>query len=190
MTKKSVRSLARMSALVEDMIEQGAALDARAAQLESRNANLEAAHVMDRNLLESISSKLARQQQMLDDAIAIAGEMSVLAPVTGELEALAPRHGRESYEVVIPERMEYAPIGNAPPLDFAARVESLRLLIAKVEPDHLRGSVHAYVKFAGGEVGYGISPTALRSMPRDKLIKTVTQELGRALGEQLWKALR
>lgn len=181
----------RMAQLVEDLTEAGEALEARLGYVEQINRELAEAHRMDRALLSALSDKLRNQQQQMDDARAIAGEMSVLFPATGELKALAPRQHRESYEVHVREQLtEFPGFDNLPPRSFTMQVESLKLLIAKVRPDHLRRSVHAYVRFADEEVAYGISPSALHSMPRDKLIWTVTQELGKALGDQLWRALR
>lgn len=181
----------RMAQLVEDLTEAGEALEGQNAILNTRNANLEQAHIMDRQLLSSLSDKLQYQQRLLDDAIEIAGEMSVLFPATGELKALAPRQHRESYEVHVPEPWpDFHADVPLQSMGFAGRVESLKLMIANVRPDHLRRSLHAHVKFADGEVAYGISPSALYSMPREKLVRTITQELGKALGDQLWKALR
>lgn len=180
----------RMAQLVEDLTEAGEALEARLGYVEQINRGLAEAHRMDRALLSDLSDKLRDQQRQLDDAITIAGEMSVLFPATGELKALAPRQHRESYEAHIPEQVDYSLPISCDPQSFTVQVESLKLLIAKVRPDHLRRSVHAYVRFADEEVAYGISPLALHSMPREKLIRTVTQELGKALGDQLWRALR
>jgi len=181
----------RMAQLVEDLTEAGEALEQRLGYVEQTNAELAEAHRMDRALLSSLSDKLRYQQQLLDDAIAIAGEMSVLFPATGELKAPTPRQQRESYEVHVPEPLPYF-CGDVPlqAIGFAGRVESLKLMIANVRPDHLRRSLHAHVRFAGGELAYGATPSALYSMPRDKLIKLITEELGKALGDQLWNALR
>lgn len=179
----------RMAQLVEDLTEAGEALESRLGYVEQINRGLAEAHRMDRALLSSLGDKLRNQQQQLDDAMAIAGEMSVLFPASGELKALAPRQHRESYEVHVRNPpTEFPGVGNLPPMSFAMQVELLKLMIAKISPDHLRRSVHAHVKFADGEVTYGISPSALYSIPREKLVRIVTQELGRALADQLWKA--
>ena len=170
----------RMAQLVEDLAEAGEALEAR-------NANLEQAHQMDRALLSSLGEKLRYQQQLLDDAIDIAGHMSVLFPA-GELEALAQRQHRESYEVHITDRPgNFSSAIGMYPESFTLRQESLKLMIAKVRPDHLSRSVHAHVKFADGEVAYGATPSAIHSMPRESLIKIITKELGMALADQLRK---
>jgi hypothetical protein len=146
-------------------------------------ANLNEALVMDRGLLRHTSDKLRELQQQIDDAKEIAGNMSVLFPVSTMDMSTQKRRGGP-IEVAVAGPFEFESVDRAPSAGILRRI-SLDTLVASIERSTLQESLHVRVEFANKEFVYGISRSAWMQMSSAKRFDLIQRQLPAMFARQI-----
>ena len=137
---------------------------------------------MANGLLRDLSQKNEELRRGLDEAIRIAGQMSVLFPVTARQVNSKSRGyfdlpGRLSWDSPIAEQTTF-------------KVNRLKMLLHRIDKEALHDAVHLRVKFDDKVLAYGLTDVSMQCVPPDILADRITHELGMALARELTEALR
>lgn len=153
----------------------------RIAALETRNSNLEQAHVLDRELSASLGAKLREAQDEIKRAKAILGRYCV---------AFMPEHrqietGFAPFIRQAPQPRPFSigsmsgPESDALTLTFQAM--ELDVIAARMNDDPIRHEMHYGVTFRDGAYGYAVTKHALMLMDRGDAVRLVSDSLAQSL---------
>jgi hypothetical protein len=151
------------------------------AALQTRNTNLEQAHVLDRALSDSLGKKLRDAQDEIRRAKAILGRYCV---------AFMPEH--RQIETGFAPYIRQAPLPrpfsigsmSGPESDaitLAFQPMELDVIAARMHDDPIRHEMHYGVTFRDGSHGYAVTRHALLMMDRPDAVRMVSDALARSL---------
>jgi hypothetical protein len=151
------------------------------AALQTRNTQLEEAHVLDRICSSGLSEKLQKAQEEITRAKAILGRYCV---------AFMPEHRKMETgfmdvirEAASPRPWGFSPIDSDP---ISAAVVAfgpiaLDVIAARMREDPIRNEMHFSVEFRDGRHGYAITKHALLLMDHPDAVRILTDSLARSL---------
>lgn len=151
------------------------------AALQTRNANLESAHVLDRELCASLGAKLREAQDEIRRAKRILGRYCV---------AFMPEHRQieTGFSPYIPQAPLPRPFAfdsitssEADGLTLAFQSIELDVIAARMHDDPIRHEMHYGVTFRDGSHGYALTRHALLLMDRHDAVRLVSDSLARSL---------
>lgn len=146
-----------------------------------RIAYLERSHAHMREGAALRERQIEDMREHLHYVAATLGHMNVLA--AGELHEV---EGRDRMQLAPsrPYRSTFDPAAIMDPTEFAC-AEIMRLLDVKAVHDMASRAVHTIVHLADKKVAYGISETALRTMPREALRKLLERQVAPLLAASI-----
>jgi hypothetical protein len=149
------------------------------AALQTRNANLEGAHVLDRELCASLGAKLRDAQDEIKRAKRILGRYCVaFMPEHRQMETGFTPYLRD---LSPPAPLGMPPIGPEAAMQLAFQYVELDVIAARLHDDPIRHEMHYGVTFRDGSHGYAVTKQALLLMDRADAVRLVSDALARAL---------
>jgi hypothetical protein len=142
----------------------------------SRAVNIELSGILRgiNNRKSELEHQVLYLDRVLDDALAVAGNMSIMFPAS-TMEVEAPW---DAPTIDVPEYLGPAP-GQFVSLDtqLTMRVHRLNKLIANIQPDHLRRAMHVKVTYKNKPYAYAINDDEWHSMPKHILMDRISREI-------------
>lgn len=140
-------------------------------------ARLEAARAMDAGLLADMSRKNSALTNIMQDVRSMLPRNSVMLPPM----PFGWPHLETSRPAVIPLSQQAAMWGNfsaSAPIDFAMNVQrQVHAWVLNTRVEERDEAVHFVAEFGGHCLGYALTYQALDEMPRDYLIRQVSQAM-------------
>ena len=130
-----------------------------------------------RGLVIHRDEKIRELKGVIDDAMEVAGRMSVIFPAEEMTQRGSPVDTIQLAESDGPFFSGWQAA--------VTKAYRLRVLLASISKDALDGTVHARVRFGDQSWGYAISDQALASVPEELLSRLVAEELSVMIARDL-----
>lgn len=169
------------------------------ASAQAEAVRMTVAYEMANGLSEWQGKKLRTLEEELATAKAIAWNMSVLFPADRDKPAIdirnsgmtigdAYRGGRVQIKAE-DEEPNYLAFESSL-VDHKLAIVDLDILLAGIDRNAVTQSLHAWVRFKGEHVAYGISPKAWMSVPPERRVDHIMRIITRPLALELTNALK
>lgn len=130
------------------------------ADREERILQLGCALDMQRGHVKHLRERPDELQQVLEDAMDMAGRMSVLFPASTTAVDFEPRR---TFEVQVKQVLSFDECKQLKgSISATFGVQRLPVMLARIDRDALDRAVHLMVEFNGKKVGYAVSDSALQ----------------------------
>lgn len=149
----------------------------RSDELEERNANLEIAHIMDSELLKSMSHNLSEMRKAMSTFESVVGPYFIgLPPKVNRVDKI-----HDVYHIPSTTRFSTKVWDSRDISELSFKVHSLETTMLDAEYKELLGRMHIRLNGPAGDYAYATTTEALMMIPKSDLIERLSKEFATAM---------